>query len=897
VCCAELDIDYILQNTIDSAALAHLGERQTEVHFMSRIQLHSGGTVFDPQKRHSFLFCCVAPPSIWLSVGSISFAPNMHLSGLEAICSSIVSSNEHVVSAFRLDSSKLYPRSFRLVGRTGASPLTVKSKQTLTFQTTSLSANPILHHPSNNTVDALTIAVLSPHTYSLLFTQPTFCDCAPHRHTTHLRQVHIQQHTNADTMARMTRAKAAEVAERLHVDEDAVLDLSLSDINSATPEAAEREVLGNIAPNSAERKAPAELSPRKTRGKRKGRAAAETEPEPVVETEIEAEQEQDGEVKVYVDPEVESQEEQDEEMNTENEAADEALEATTNETMECLAKLRITSLASRAPAAPEEEQDASIAEATETTADASENTELEQATTSTAASPAKEAASALPNISIAIPPQQQQLEGSELDNEATLEAPSSPLATAMPKVIKSLRTETPGKRSTSNKENVQPIEPIETATSASTLDSPDMQPSSPSQQTSFEDAVTQPAASPSESSHTEEPIEAVVPMAESVDKTSAEVPEAPASPGKTQTPKPTAEVEKPKKAKAAPVVRLTKAAAARLSMAQGPNKDASKAPTSSHPRPSIMPARAGNVRQSVVPAASSKRIPPSTSTAKAPATKTAPKPKTETTIPHSKPRPVSLSFPTPPPAAKSTKAPTKSTFQLPGEAVAAKLKAAREERAKREATAASSKDEKKPAFKARPVPSSLSKTPSVRHTAASRARDPAKAGEVAAKPTTSTSTSTATTVHKRSNTISTSKPRPSTAVPSSSTTKPSAPSTLTVQKRPRPSSMHVSSTTASAATGLNAPRNPSVSSTSGATASHPGTGGRITSGASSKGKEVYARFGAARDAAENEKREKEEAARKARAAAAEKGRAASREWAEKQRVKKMVAQVEGRVGA
>jgi hypothetical protein len=60
---------------------------------------------------------------------------------------------------------------------------------------------------------------------------------------------------------------------------------------------------------------------------------------------------------------------------------------------------------------------------------------------------------------------------------------------------------------------------------------------------------------------------------------------------------------------------------------------------------------------------------------------------------------------------------------------------------------------------------------------------------------------------------------------------------------------------------------------------------------------VYARFGAARDAAENEKREKEEAARKARAAAAEKGRAASREWAEKQRVKKMVAQVEGRVGA
>ena len=45
------------QPHIDEAALAHLGERQTEVHFMSRIKLHSGGTVFDPQKRHSFCFC------------------------------------------------------------------------------------------------------------------------------------------------------------------------------------------------------------------------------------------------------------------------------------------------------------------------------------------------------------------------------------------------------------------------------------------------------------------------------------------------------------------------------------------------------------------------------------------------------------------------------------------------------------------------------------------------------------------------------------------------------------------------------------------------------------------------------------------------------------------------
>jgi hypothetical protein len=54
-----LDITCILRMHIDKAALAHLGERQTEVHFMSRKQLHSGGTVFDPQKRHSFLFLLV----------------------------------------------------------------------------------------------------------------------------------------------------------------------------------------------------------------------------------------------------------------------------------------------------------------------------------------------------------------------------------------------------------------------------------------------------------------------------------------------------------------------------------------------------------------------------------------------------------------------------------------------------------------------------------------------------------------------------------------------------------------------------------------------------------------------------------------------------------------------
>ncbi|KAK7522290.1 hypothetical protein IWZ03DRAFT_370823 [Phyllosticta citriasiana] len=129
-------------------------------------------------------------------------------------------------------------------------------------------------------------------------------------------------------------------------------------------------------------------------------------------------------------------------------------------------------------------------------------------------------------------------------------------------------------------------------------------------------------------------------------------------------------------------------------------------------------------------------------------------------------RPVSVSFPTPPPPAKSSRAPTRPTFALPGEEVAAKLKAQKEERLRREAEKAQSEgarkglsakeleekkkrelkarpartgseggrrdqpakepeEKKKPTFKARPVPSFV-KNPSaagmVRQTASSKAR-------------------------------------------------------------------------------------------------------------------------------------------------------------------------------
>jgi hypothetical protein len=327
------------------------------------------------------------------------------------------------------------------------------------------------------------------------------------------------------------------------------------------------------------------------------------------------------------------------------------------------------------------------------------------------------------------------------------------------------------------------------------------------------------------------------------------------SPEKKLSPKPSNDKERTKKAKPAPVVRLTKAVAARLSMAQTANKDNSTASANARPRPSTMLGRTNGIRQNVAPAATQK---PS------------PKLKKETVIPHSKPRPVSLSFPTPPPAARSSKAPTKSSFQLPGEAVAAKLKATREDRMKREAAAAT--------FKARPVPSTLKKTPSVRHTAASRARESMMTGDTAPKPAVPSST----TGLKRSNTVGSSRVRPSIAPAPAA--KPSQPAQLTVQKRARPSSVHVTASETAA------PRQPS----SGASRPSIAPTNRNTS-ATSKGKEVYARTAAARNAAETEKKEKEDAARKARAAAAEKGRAASREWAEKQKVRKMIAKVEGDV--
>ena len=80
-------------------------------------------------------------------------------------------------------------------------------------------------------------------------------------------------------MGRMTRKKAAEVAENFHVDADKVLALPSDDAvleaKQTTPEPNDRAPLGELAPNSAESKSPSEDTTQElrksTRGKKGGK--------------------------------------------------------------------------------------------------------------------------------------------------------------------------------------------------------------------------------------------------------------------------------------------------------------------------------------------------------------------------------------------------------------------------------------------------------------------------------------------------------------------------------------------------------------------------------------------------------------------------------------------------
>jgi hypothetical protein len=273
-------------------------------------------------------------------------------------------------------------------------------------------------------------------------------------------------------------------------------------------------------------------------------------------------------------------------------------------------------------------------------------------------------------------------------------------------------------------------------------------------------------------------------------------------------------------------------------------------------------------------------------------------------------RPISVQFPTPPPAAKSSKPPTQATFKLSGDDVAAKLKQAKEERLKRMEAAAAEKKE----IKARPAPT-IRKPAEVKPTATSKARlstagvEPVKDKENITNgglKRSSTVTGASSNGTKRSSVIADRTKRssvigaaPGASIPSLKRSSIAAEngqkafsSSLSMPKRSAPVN------TAAPSANTSAKRLSSVASS---TASLGGKS-RSVSGASgptasNKGKDVFNRDKLEKDAREKERREKDEAMKKARADAAERGRQASRDWAEKQKKAKSAAAVTEGAGA
>jgi hypothetical protein len=250
----------------------------------------------------------------------------------------------------------------------------------------------------------------------------------------------------------------------------------------------------------------------------------------------------------------------------------------------------------------------------------------------------------------------------------------------------------------------------------------------------------------------------------------------------------------------------------------------------------------------------------------------------------SKPRPVSVSLA---PHAKSTKPPTKPNFQLPGEAVAARLKAQKEERLQREVEGTQGDQ-----LKARPV--SISMPPPT----AKSAKPPTKAnfqlpGEAVAarlkaqreerqkREEEAEAERKAAPPKTRPSTIRKPVTLPSRNAPGISISPPTKPE----QQVPSPRSTSLASKRTSiqmsrSISAASSNRNSMLISKSAAQsedAAQPQP--KLT------GREVFLRDKIQNNSKERERKEKEEAAKKARAEAAERGRVASREWAEKQKQK------------
>lgn len=208
-------------------------------------------------------------------------------------------------------------------------------------------------------------------------------------------------------------------------------------------------------------------------------------------------------------------------------------------------------------------------------------------------------------------------------------------------------------------------------------------------------------------------------------------------------------------------------------------------------------------------------------------------------------RPISTIAPT----VRSSKPPTKPSFELPGETLSRKKREEHQAKVK----AMEEEEKKRREFKAKPVRRSIGSTaPSPRETAASLARK-----SIAGHPASDLG------VGKRSL-------RPSIAETDHDNVVHSAPRTRVGSKTFERKTLVSTKPTGPSMSGLAMQRTPSIS------ASAP---------KKLSGKEIYKRDARVLENAEEERRAKQEAAMKAREEAAERGRQASREWAEKQKRK------------
>ena len=240
--------------------------------------------------------------------------------------------------------------------------------------------------------------------------------------------------------------------------------------------------------------------------------------------------------------------------------------------------------------------------------------------------------------------------------------------------------------------------------------------------------------------------------------------------------------------------------------------------------------------------------------------------------PKSRPRMSSVSLRTPAPPAKSAKPPTKPAFELPGEAISRRLKEQREQRLKQEAE----ERQKKREFKARPLKRN-SIAPTVRETAASRAR-------VGLMGTDGTGAVAEATKPGKAAPVSVSTPRgkPQTGSVRKTTTRPRLSAAVSrtpvrqVQTVPLRPSLSSSTPKASKTT---------MTIIGAGLVSKSSTKPRTNATVASTLTQRHQRFGLDRANQQQQRKEKESAARKAREEASERSRLKSKAWAERQRLR------------